>query len=139
MENETKRYVGRVKWFNNKSGYGFITMIGEEQKDIFVHWSAIKVENSQYKYLVQGEYVEFELVRLENNTHEFHAVSVSGIQGGNLMCETIRETREAFNLARAKDKEATSTSTPTPSTETKSTPKPKSKRLRPRPQSQQPK
>ena len=54
------RLVGRVKWFNNKSGFGFITVCNGEQKDndIFAHYSAItSAEQSQYKYLVQGEYV----------------------------------------------------------------------------------
>jgi CspA family cold shock protein len=96
-----ERYIGCVKWFNNKAGFGFITLIGDNQKDVFVHWSSIKVENSQYKYLVQGEYVEFEIVKPEGDKHEFHAIAVSGIKGGNLMCETIRLARDASNIARA--------------------------------------
>ena len=85
--------TGRVKWFNNKAGFGFITVCDGEQsgKDIFVHYSSIQVQNSQYKYLVQGEYVDFLLVKPANSDHEFHAVSVSGIKGGNLMCETRRQ------------------------------------------------
>ena len=54
--------IGRVKWFNNKSGYGFITFMNNEQykgNDIFVHHSAITSKQNLYKYLVQGEYVEF--------------------------------------------------------------------------------
>ena len=53
---------GRVKWFNNKSGYGFITISvwrSRRSTDIFVHHSSITVEKEQYRYLVQGEYVEF--------------------------------------------------------------------------------
>ena len=90
------RYTGRVKWFNNKSGFGFITQCEGEQneKDIFVHWSSIKVENSQYKYLVQGEYVDFSLVRPERGDHEYHAIEVSGVKGGKLMCETRRDNRD---------------------------------------------
>ena len=95
---EQKRYTGRVKWFNNKSGFGFITHCDDAlqtEKDIFVHWSSIQVENSQYKYLVQGEYVDFSLVKPEKGTHDFHAVRVSGVKGGNLMCETRRENYNA--------------------------------------------
>jgi CspA family cold shock protein len=91
---QQKRYTGRVKWFNNKSGFGFITHCDDElqtEKDIFVHWSSIQVENSQYKYLVQGEYVDFSLVKPEKGNHDYHAVRVSGVKGGNLMCETRRE------------------------------------------------
>lgn len=47
---------GRVKWFNEKKGYGFILMEG--QKDIFVHRSAIKGE-----LLKEGDEVEFEIAQ----------------------------------------------------------------------------
>jgi len=87
---------GRVKWFNTKKSYGFIIVSTESEwkgTEIFVHHSAICVGVSQYKYLVQGEYVEFQLVKLNSGTHEYQASNVSGIDGGKLMCETIRETK----------------------------------------------
>jgi len=89
-ESQVERLTGRVKWFNSKAGYGFITVCDGEKSgnDIFVHYTSIRIDNTQYKYLVQGEYVEFNLVKTENETHEFHAVDVSGIKGGMLMCET---------------------------------------------------
>jgi len=91
-------FTGQVKWFNNSTGYGFITVLLDgKSSDIFVHHTAIDVANQQYKYLVQGEYVEFKLVPTNNNSsHEFQAASVHGIGGGKLMCETRRE----FKLAR---------------------------------------
>ena len=49
---------GRVKWFNNEKGYGFIEY--KENEDIFVHYSAIKLDG--YKTLTEGQYVEFNLV-----------------------------------------------------------------------------
>ena len=63
---ESTRYFGRVKWFNNKAGYGFCTVVGNEGdervgEDIFVHHTGVKVGSEQYKYLVQGEYVQFNL------------------------------------------------------------------------------
>jgi CspA family cold shock protein len=96
--NSSEHWTGRVKWFNNKAGYGFITITDGERSgsDIFVHHSIINVENSQYKYLVQGEYVDFDMVKNESGQHEWHASNVSGIRGGKLMCETKRE----FMLAR---------------------------------------
>jgi cold shock CspA family protein len=88
---------GRVKWFNNKAGYGFITLTDcetSEERDIFVHHSEINVDQSQYKYLVQGEYVEFVLGAINrDNTLVVHATKVSGIKGGKLMCETRNEAR----------------------------------------------
>ena len=87
---------GRVKWFNNKAGYGFITVSSGEHDgtDVFVHHSAIQVATEQYRYLVQGEYVVFTLCSVENDKHQWQAGSVKGISNGKLMCETRLETRE---------------------------------------------
>jgi cold shock protein len=88
----TTRITGRVKWFNSKAGYGFITACEGElvDKDIFVHYSSIKSDASHYKYLTQGEYVEFSLTKPTNEKHEFHAVDVTGVRGGPILCETRR-------------------------------------------------
>jgi cold shock protein len=89
--------IGRVKWFNNKAGYGFITVTDGSRSgtDVFVHHSTIQVENQQYKYLVQGEYVEFDLIKTSSGAHEWQASNVHGIKGGKLMCETRNETKQA--------------------------------------------
>ena len=89
-------YTGRVKWFNNKAGYGFATIIIGERagEDIFVHHSGVKVNSEQYKYLVQGEYVEFDLKQSENKEHPWQAFGVTGVNGGKLMCETRTEQRQ---------------------------------------------
>ncbi len=50
---------GKVKWFNNTKGYGFIEQEGGE--DVFVHFSAIDGEG--YKTLNEGDPVEFEVVQ----------------------------------------------------------------------------
>ena len=57
-EQKKKRLNGTVKWFNDAKGYGFIKRKGEE-KDIFVHFSA--VQNSGLKYLKEGEQLTFEV------------------------------------------------------------------------------
>ena len=89
--------TGRVKWFNNKAGYGFITVTDGSRSgtDVFVHHSAINVENQQYKYLIQGEYVDFDLIKTDSEKHEWQASNVAGIKGGKLMCETRRELKQA--------------------------------------------
>lgn len=48
---------GRVKWFSEKKGYGFITQ--EEGNDVFVHYSAIQRDG--FKTLHEGDEVEFEV------------------------------------------------------------------------------
>ena len=91
MSINTQRITGMVKWFNNKSGFGFIKVCGDGEfggKDIFVHYSSIRVTNSQYKYLVQGEYVDFLLVRSEKDKHEYHATDITGVSNGPILCET---------------------------------------------------
>lgn len=95
VQSQSQRMVGQVKWFNNKAGYGFITVSDGEfaNKDIFIHFSSVLVVNSQYKYLVQGEYVEFNVMKSKNSAHEFQATDVSGIKGGPLMCETRNMAR----------------------------------------------
>jgi CspA family cold shock protein len=87
---ENLRLTGKVKWFNNKAGFGFITVCDGEHvgKDIFVHYSSIKGESNLYKYLVQGEYVDFDLMKSTNDAHEYQATNITGIKNGSIMCET---------------------------------------------------
>jgi len=96
---ESTRYFGRVKWFNNKAGYGFCTVVGDEGdgrvgEDIFVHHTGVKVASEQYKYLVQGEYVHFNLRGSDSTTHPYQAASLTGPYNGRLMCETRNEQRQ---------------------------------------------
>jgi len=99
---DSEHLTGRVKWFNNKAGYGFITVTDGSKSgtDVFVHHSAINVDSQQYKYLIQGEYVEFDLVKTDSQNHEWQASKVSGIRSGKLMCET----RHELKLARSEYK-----------------------------------
>ena len=53
------RITGKVKWFNNSKGYGFIEQPGSS--DIFVHYSAIQGDG--FKTLEEGQEVEFEVTQ----------------------------------------------------------------------------
>jgi cold shock CspA family protein len=65
------KVIGQVKWFNTKTGFGFITAREGEHvgKDIFTHYSSIRVNDSQY--------------------------NVTGIKGGGLMCETRQQNQQS--------------------------------------------
>ena len=52
-------HKGKVKWFNNSKGYGFIGR--EDGPDVFVHYSAILSDG--YKTLKEGDEVEFDIVK----------------------------------------------------------------------------
>jgi cold shock protein len=56
--NSTMRITGKVKWFNNAKGYGFIERDGGS--DVFVHFSA--VQGNGFRTLEEGQAVEFEIV-----------------------------------------------------------------------------
>ena len=96
-ETSSERLTGRVKWFNNRAGFGFVTVLDGEKKDedVFVHHSGIEVSSEQYKYLVQGEYVSFALRESDNDDHPYQAGDVRGVLGGWLMCETRNANRSS--------------------------------------------
>ncbi|WP_341963478.1 cold shock domain-containing protein CspD [Pseudomonas sp. RC10] len=62
---------GKVKWFNNAKGYGFIVEDGKSE-DLFAHYSAIKMDG--YKTLKAGQPVNFEIIQ---GPKGLHAVEIS--------------------------------------------------------------
>ena len=96
-----KKFAGCVKWFNMKTGFGFLTVVQgvcenalKVGSEIFVHHSNVKVTEEQYRFLVQGEYVEFDVSNVANGQHSCQAINVTGMFGGKLMCETRNEVRQ---------------------------------------------
>jgi CspA family cold shock protein len=65
---------GKVKWFNNAKGYGFIIEDGFDD-DLFAHFSAIQMEG--YKTLKAGQAVSFEKKPVDNGVH---AVNIMPLQ-----------------------------------------------------------
>lgn len=65
---------GKVKWFSNSKGYGFIEQ--ENGGDVFVHYSAIKGDG--FRSLDQGDRVQFEVVEGEKGPKASDVVKVAG-------------------------------------------------------------
>ncbi|OEC43226.1 cold shock domain protein CspD [Pseudomonas sp. 1D4] len=64
---------GKVKWFNNAKGYGFILAEGRDE-DLFAHYSAIQMEG--YKTLKAGQPVSFDIIQ---GPKGLHAVNISPV------------------------------------------------------------
>jgi CspA family cold shock protein len=56
---QEKKLIGKVKWFNNAKGYGFVGR--DDGPDVFVHYSAILDDG--YRTLEEGDSIEFEIVQ----------------------------------------------------------------------------
>jgi len=105
---EERSYRGRVKWFQPRKGFGFITLQTGENgtdgtpvtTDIFVYHKGIKVQVEQYRFLMEGEYVQFNLAKSDNPSQVCQAINVRGVDGGMLMCETQNERNRVSQQRR---------------------------------------
>ena len=87
----TTRNIARVKWFNPRAGYGFLTDC-DNAEDIFVHHYEITTSGNVYKTLTQGEYVEYNTTT--DDKGKVLAVNVTGIKQGPLLCERPKKSRK---------------------------------------------
>ncbi|MFC3151604.1 cold shock domain-containing protein CspD [Litoribrevibacter euphylliae] len=69
--------TGKVKWFNNAKGYGFIVSDSHDE-DLFAHYSSIQMDG--YKTLKAGQEVEFDTTPGDKG---LHATNIRGIEGGS--------------------------------------------------------
>lgn len=97
-------HTGQVKWFNDRLGYGFITICGLETaektdkkelfmqvgRDVFVHHSGVRPVSSNFHSLQKGEYTSFNMTQGVNGPQ---AIDVTGIGGGTLMCDVTPQHR----------------------------------------------
>ena len=67
---------GKVKWFNNDKGYGFIDY--PEGEDIFVHYSAIRQDG--YKTLSEGQVVEFDLIETAKGLQAINVLEKTNVK-----------------------------------------------------------
>ena len=74
------RIQGKVKWFNNRKGYGFVGR--DDGDDVFVHYSAI--DGDGFKTLQEGDLIEFEVVQGQKGPQADKVTKVSdaGDSGG---------------------------------------------------------
>ena len=99
------KYTGQVKWFNNKIGYGFITVLDDNlNKDVFVHHMNICPLESNYRTLKMGEYVEFILDTNCEGTNSEQAVNVTGIKGKELQCDFIHRLNKNKKFSKSDKK-----------------------------------
>ncbi|PRB77131.1 cold shock domain-containing protein CspD [Pseudomonas sp. MYb185] len=74
--------IGKVKWFNNAKGYGFVVADGRSE-DLFAHYSAIQMEG--YRTLKAGQPVQFDIIQ---GPKGLHAVNIQAVG------EPVRKTAE---------------------------------------------
>lgn len=79
---------GKVKWFNNAKGYGFVVEDGKSE-DLFAHYSAIKMDG--YKTLKAGQPVNFEIIQ---GPKGLHAVEISAAMSVPAASETPSAHKE---------------------------------------------
>jgi len=100
------RVIGNVKWYDTKKGFGFVTLVTPDNdntgNDVFVHFSNVNVTDG-YRSLFPGEYVEFELGSGKDGRSI--CLNVSGLYGGNLLCQNEDHRYKVFPKGRRNDED----------------------------------
>ena len=93
IPDDTKFYLGCVKWYRPDKGFGFITPIDEgvPKDDVFVYYKDVFPKYAERSILVQGEYVTYSLGEADNidgtSKHKYKATLVTGVYGNELLCD----------------------------------------------------
>ncbi len=68
--------VGKVKWFDDSKGYGFI--LTDEGTEYFVHWkSIVTISDKSRKFLIPDEEVQFDLMETDKGTQAINVVRLN--------------------------------------------------------------
>ena len=70
---------GKVRWFNSRRGYGFIT--DSHGKDVFVHYTGVKMDG--FKELQEGQLVEFDVADTDKGKQAINVLVVTEISTNN--------------------------------------------------------
>ncbi|MFB9885183.1 cold shock domain-containing protein [Balneatrix alpica] len=84
-------HTGKVKWFNNAKGYGFILSDGDDAEDLFVHYSSIQIEG--YKTLKAGQWVQYDTTPGPKGVHAVNIRPVS-LEGARQVGQGSSDTSE---------------------------------------------
>ena len=87
INEEYGQYIGHVKWFNKKKGYGFVTITdgGHQGEDVFCHFSDIMTDN--YKIIYPGEFISCEV---ETKDGKLICKKVGGVHGYPLLADNSK-------------------------------------------------
>ena len=80
--------LGWVKVFDERKGHGILLDV-MSGRDVFVHYTHLRLQDRGWRTLRRGEYVQFRLVETPRGPA---AVDVTGVGGGPLMCEAAAQT-----------------------------------------------
>jgi len=83
---------GKVKWFNNAKGYGFVNEEGKTE-DLFAHYSAIMMDG--YKTLKAGQSVEFEIIQGPKGLHAIKIMDAATAAAAKAVGQSEGETAQA--------------------------------------------
>ena len=67
---------GKVKWFNQEKGFGFI--VGSDAKEYFVHYTQIRAEG--FKTLEEGNLVNFEAIEIEKGLQAKNVLKINEVE-----------------------------------------------------------
>ena len=97
-----RTHIGQVLWFDQKKGFGFVKVNHPDSdfhdKDIFVHFSCIHTESTNYKRLFPGEYVSMDIKHQPDvKGKEYLCMNLTGVNGGPLLVENEKYNYKVFN------------------------------------------